>query len=227
MALPVGIIVIVDLGWIISACDDNTEHDKWLTKGKQVMQKLHMVSDRNVTQRVNKLEAEQNSLSKKKSSSLSFRGKLISWALVFFAIFLVVTGFVTSHYCDKIRTAYLAGNSKYVTKVTPKIKDYVLLKEDNDTISNGVKQQVTKVNQADEIVLKLDNGQTVKMPGPNRGNNLHKVVVYKQSVINHEKHQKNIPLDMKLTISKPKAKYHNYRDFTTNYRLVVTQEFGK
>ena len=227
MVLPVGIIVIVEFGWVMATCGDDAEDDKWLTTVKQVMQKLHMISDHNVTQRVNELEAERNALSKKKPSSLSFRGKLISWALVLFAIFLMITGFVTSHYCDKIRTAYLAGNSKYVTKVTPKIKDYVLLKEDNDTISNGVKQQVTKVNQADEIVLKLDNGQTVKMPGPNRGNNLHKVVVYKQSVINHEKHQKNIPLDMKLTISKLKAKYHNYRDFTTNYRLVVTQEFGK
>lgn len=223
---PFGLIIITCICWIAIACDDDTEHGKWMTRRGEVVRELHKEMKYNDTKRVDELKTQLDALKEKEPQTLSFRGKLIAWSFIFLSVFLLITGFVTDHYCTKIKTAYLVGDSQYVVKKVPKVKDYVLLKEDDDTLANGIKREVKKVDQADEIVLKLDNGRTIKMPGPqsSNGGNLHKFVKYRQSVMTGKHGDKN-KLDMKLTIIKPKAKYQHYRGFKTNYVLVVTQNF--
>ena len=178
------------------------------------------------------LEATQSSqqyqmLKKAEPPVMSSRGRFWFWLTVFVAVFLVVVGVVFGQSREKVYANYLKMDRNYVTKKSPKIKNYVLLKQDNITTTDQIKKQVKDVNQADEILLRLDNGQTIAMPGPQEGNDLQhgKTVTYKQSLINNRKdHDK---LSMKLTVATPKAKYRNYHGFKTSYHLVVTQNFSE
>ena len=157
--------------------------------------------------------------------SLSWRGWLCFWLVVFTALFLLVGGIVCGQRREKVYISYIKMDRNYVTKKSPKIKNYVLLKQDNITTTDQIKKQVKDVNQADEILLRLENGQTITMPGPQEGDDLEhgKTVTYKQRLANNSKgHDK---LSIKLTVATPKAKYRNYHGFKTSYHLVVTQNF--
>lgn len=141
------------------------------------------------------------------------------------AAVLLIGGAVFGQRRDKMYASYVKMDRNYVTKKSLKIKDYVFLKEGNITTTDQIKKQVKDVNQADEILLRLDNGRTITMPGPQKGNDLQhgKRVTYKQRLTNNRKdHDK---LSMKLTVATPKAKYCGYHGFKTMYHLVVTQNF--
>lgn len=146
---------------------------------------------------------------------------------MFVAVFLVVVGVVFGQCRDKVYANYIKMDRNYVTKKSLKIKNYVLLKEDNVTTTDQIKRQVKNVNQADEILLRLDNGQTITMPGPQEGDDLQhgKTVTYKQRLTNNSK--EHAKLSMKLMVATPKAKYRDYHDFKTSYHLVVTQNFSE
>ena len=172
-------------------------------------------------------DQQYQALKKAEPLLMSSRGRFWFWLTMFVAAFLVVVGVVFGQCRDKVYTNYLKMDRNYVTKKSPKIKNYVLLKQDNVTTTDQIKRQVKDVNQADEILLKLDNGQTVTMPGPQEGNDLRngKTVTYKQRLTNNRKdHDK---LSMQLTVATPKAKYRNYHGFKTSYHLVVTQNFSE
>lgn len=156
---------------------------------------------------------------------MSLRSWLCFWLMMFVAAFLMVGGAVFGQYRDKVYANYIKMDRNYVTKKSLKIKNYVLLKEDNINTTDQIKRQVKDINQADEIVLRLDNGQTITMPGPQAGDDLRhgKTVIYKQHLTNDRKdHDK---LTMKLIVATPKAKYRDYHGFKTSYHLVVTQNF--
>lgn len=156
---------------------------------------------------------------------MSLRSWLCFWLMVFVAAFLMIGGAVFGQCRDKVYANYIKMDRNYVTKKSFKIKNYVLLKDDNINTTNQIKRQVKDINQADEIVLRLDNGQTITMPGPQAGDDLRhgKMVTYKQRLINNRKDYDN--LTMKLTVATPKAKYRDYHGFKTTYHLVVTQNF--
>lgn len=162
-------------------------------------------------------------LKKAEPPVMSSRGRFWFWLTVFVAVFLVVVGVVFGQSREKVYANYLKMDRNYVTKKSPKIKNYVLLKQDNITTTDQIKKQVKDVNQADEILLRLDNGQTITMPGPQEGNDLQhgKTITYKQHLINNRKdHDK---LSMKLTVATSKAKYRNYHGFKTLYHLSDTE----
>lgn len=204
--LPVFILVGLMLVAIVLA--QAGDHGKWLKK----------------------LEATQSSqqyraLKKAEPLLMSSRGRFWFWLTMFVAVFLVVVGAVFGQRRDKVYANYVKMDRTYVTKKSLKIKSYVLLKEDNITTTDQIKKQVKDVNQADEILLRLDNGRTITMPGPQEGNDLQhgKRVTYKQRLTNNRKDHDR--LSMKLTVATPKAKYRGYHGFKTMYHLVVTQNF--
>lgn len=170
---------------------------------------------------------QYRALKKAEPPVMSSRGWLCFWLVFFIAAFLLVGGAVFGQRRDRVYANYVKMDRNYVTKKSLKIKNYVLLKQDNITTTDQIKRQVKDVNQADEILLRLDNGQTITMPGPQEGNDLQhgKTVTYKQRLINNRKdHDK---LSMKLTVATPKAKYRAYHGFKTIYHLVVTQNFNE
>lgn len=206
--LPVSILI--GLMFFVIVLVQAGDHGKWLKK----------------------LEATQSSqqyraLKKVEPPVMSLRGWLWFWLTLFMAAVLLIGGAVFGQRRDKVYANYVKMDRNYVTKKSLKIKSYVLLKQDNITTTDQIKRQVKDVNQADEILLKLDNGQTITMPGPQEGNDLQhgKRVTYKQRLTNNRKdHDK---LSMKLTVATPKAKYRDYHDFKTIYHLVVTQNFSE
>lgn len=169
---------------------------------------------------------QYRALKKAEPPVMSSRGWLCFWLVFFIAAFLLVGGAVFGQRRDRVYANYVKMDRNYVTKKSLKIKNYVLLKQDNVTTTDQIKKQVKDVNQADQILLRLDNGQTITMPGPQEGNDLRhgKTVTYKQRLANNRKeHEK---LSMQLTVATPKAKYRNYHGFKTSYHLVVTQNFN-
>lgn len=170
---------------------------------------------------------QYRALKKAEPPLMSSRGWLCFWLVVFIAAFLLIGSVVFGQRRDKVYANYVKMDRTYVTKKSFKIKNYVLLKEDNVTTTNQIKKQVKDVNQADEILLRLDNGRTITMPGPQEGNDLQhgKRVTYKQRLTNNRKDRDK--LSMKLTVATPKAKYRGYHGFKTMYHLVVTQNFSE
>lgn len=170
---------------------------------------------------------QYRALKKAEPPVMASRGWLCFWLVFFIAAFLLVGGAVFGQRRDRVYANYVKMDCNYVTKKSLKIKNYVLLKEDNITTTDQIKRQVKDVNQADEILLKLDNGQTITMPGPQEGNDLQhgKTVTYKQRLTNNRKNHDK--LSMKLTVATPKAKYRDYHGFKTIYHLVVMQNFSQ
>lgn len=206
MVLPA--FILVGLGCVLIVLFQTGDHGKWLKE----------------------LAATQSSqqyraLKKAEPPVMSLRSWLCFWLMVFVAAFLMIGGAVFGQCRDKVYANYIKMDRNYVTKKSFKIKNYVLLKDDNINTTNQIKRQVKDINQADEIVLRLDNGQTITMPGPQAGDDLRhgKMVTYKQRLINNRKDYDN--LTMKLTVATPKAKYRDYHGFKTTYHLVVTQNF--
>ena len=205
--LPVSILI--GLMFFVIVLAQAGDHGKWLKK----------------------LEATESSqqyraLKKAEPPVMSLRGWIWFWLTLFMAAVLLIGGAGFGQCRDKMYASYVKMDRNYVTKKSLKIKDYVFLKEGSITTTDQIKKQVKDVNQADEILLRLDNGRTITMPGPQEGNDLQhgKRVTYKQRLTNNRKDHDR--LSMKLTVATPKAKYRGYHGFKTMYHLIVIQNFS-
>ena len=203
------------------------EHGKWQEERDNVFKEYKLAVDYHDKREAKRLHQQYRALKKMEPPLMSFRGWILFWLIGTVAIFLLVLGVVSEQYRDKLYANYINMDSSYVIKKSPKIENYALLKDNDNTMTDQIKRQVKDVSQADEILLKFDNGKTITMPGPQGVNDLShgKTVIYKQRLVNNKKDSKK--LSMKLIVATPKEKYKNYHGFKTSYHLVVTQNFSK
>ena len=225
IALP--IFVLICLTAVEILLDHSGEHGKWQEERYNVFKEYKLAVDYHDKREANRLHQQYRELKKIEPPLMSFRGWILFCLTGFVAIFLLVLGLVSEQYRDKVYANYIKMDSSYVIKRSPKIENYAFLKDSDNTISDRIKQQVKDVSQADEILLKLDTGKTITMPGPQGVNDFSngKMVTYKQQLVNNKKD--NSKLSMKLTVATPKEKYRDYHGFKTTYHLVVTQNLSK
>ena len=225
LALP--IFVLICLTVVAILLDHSGEHGKWQEERDNVFKEYKRAVDYHDKHEAKRSYQHYRALKKTEPPLMSFRGWILFWLTGFVAIFLLVLGLVSEQYRDKVYANYIKMDSSYVIKRSPKIENYALLKDRDNTMSDQIKQQVKDVSQADEILLKLDDGKTITMPGPQAVNDLShgKTVTYKQQLVNNKKD--NSKLSMKLTVATPKEKYRDYHGFKTTYHLVVTQNLSK
>lgn len=225
IALPIFVLICLTVASIL--LDHSSEHGKWQEERYNVFKEYKLAVDYHDKREAKRLHQQYRALKKIEPPLMSFRGWILFWLIGSVAIFLLVLGVVSEQYRDKVYANYINMDSSYVIKKSPKIENYAFLKDSDNTITDQIKRQVKDVSQADEILLKLDNGKTITMPGPQVVNDLShgKTVTYKQRLVNNKKD--NNKLSMKLIIATPKEKYRDYHGFKTTYHLVVTQNLSK
>lgn len=225
IALPIFVLICLTVASIL--LEHSGEHGKWQEERDNVFKEYKLAVDYHDKREAKRLHQQYRALKKTEPPLMSFRGWILFWLIVSVAIFLLVLGVVSEQYRDTVYANYINMDSSYVIKKSPKIENYALLKDNDNTMTDQIKRQVKDVSQADEILLKFDNGKTITMPGPQGVNDLShgKTVIYKQRLVNNKKDSKK--LSMKLIVATPKEKYKNYHGFKTSYHLVVTQNFSK
>lgn len=225
IALPIFVLICLTVASIL--LDRSGEHGKWQEERDNVFTEYKLAVDYHDTREAKRLHQQYRALKKTEPPLMSFRGWILFWLIGSVAIFLLVLGVVSEQYRDKLYANYINMDSSYVIKKSPKIENYALLKDSDNRMPDQVKRQVKDVIQADEILLKLDDGKTITMPGPQGINDLSngKTVTYKQRLVNNKKD--NNKLSMKLIVATPKEKYRDYHGFKTTYHLVVTQNLSK
>ena len=225
IALPIFVLICLTVASIL--LEHSGEHGKWQEERDNVFKEYELAVDYHDTREAKRLHQQYRALKKIEPPLMSFRGWICFWLIGSVAIFLLVLGVVSEQYRDKLYANYINMDSSYVIKKSPKIENYALLKDSDNRMPDQVKRQVKDVSQADEILLKFDNGKTITMPGPQGINDLShgKTVTYKQRLVNNKKDSNK--LSMKLIVARPKETYKNYHGFKTRYHLVVTQNFSK
>lgn len=221
--VPIILLVVVLLCFIGAHMSDDWQ--AYATKEHNLYSLVQLALDRDDNELYDERRATLDDLRKHRPQLFSFQEKLGMWLVVFIAAFLFIIGLVGTSYRDNIKLGVTNMSAKYVSKSTQPVKSFVLLKDREDAGGDNIKQTTKNVADADQIVIKLDNGKTEKIAGPQAYSSNHN-----QSVVCHQKmtdkKSDDNKITMKLVAAKPKAKYRNYHGLKTQQKLIVMQEFA-